>query len=433
MGLLTLTGLSPAAGAELSYSASVNAWGVRVSETIPSGPGATDTLFDGGGPTAMASAGTEGTSYSFASHPYPGPVLVGLPAVLAGSAPQAPRLPDYPYYVEAAHPINPRPDPKAAPGGILAASAGPGEASAQSEFGVGDDATALGHYEVRGAVTRTADSAVAKGTSTVRGLRVGPITIASLESSASATLQGDGQVARESMLTVTGLTIDGQGLSVDDGAIVLADTKVPLADSASTMEALAGAGIEIAYLAERETDAGVASAALAISRQQETPDGGSITVQLILGQVIATINGSATPDSSVVVGDESIPAEDQSAAGAATPDAAFAPGPAANAQSDPVTFEPEPAVDDWAYPDAPPVILPDAGTTGNAAPAGDAPGDESVQLAQPLPAVGAALATANRGSWSFDTRSSYLALAAAVAVVVAVQLAFTTRKWRWNS
>jgi hypothetical protein len=424
VGLITVTARPPAADAELLYTASVNAWGVRVNETIPGGPGAADTLFDGGGPTAGASAASSGSSSSFASYPYPGPVVVSLPSLLAGSIPQA-RLPNYPFYVEASHPTNPRPDPKVAPGGTLSASAGPSESFGYAGAGIGDDATALGHFEARAAVTRTADSAVATGASVGRGIRIGPLEIASLTSTATATLGGDGKLVRDSTLAVTGMTVDGQGLAIVDGAIVLAGTKVPLSEAGGAAKALAGAGIEVAYLAAQETATGLTSSALAVSRRQETPAGLQVTVNFILGQVVASIDGGAVSNEPVAIGNEvAPPAPERSAAEAGGPD--DGPAQVASPSIAFVTGGPSPSLDLPVGTGAP--------FTGSleaaAGPATAAPAPESQPVAT---APAATIATVRRTPWSFDTRSAYLLMAAAVAGAVALEFIFGRRRRGWSS
>ena len=418
----------PTADAELLYTASVNAWGLRINETIPGGPAAADTLFDGGGPTAGAEASSSGSSSSFASYPYPGPVVVSLPSLLAGSIPQV-RLPDYPFHIAASYPTNPRPDPKAAPGGTLSATAGPSEAFGFAGAGVGDDATALGHFEASAAVAKTVDSAVATGASIGRSIKIGPLEIASLTSTATATLAADGTLIRDSKLTVTGMTVSGQGLAVSEGAVVLADTKVPLSEAGAVAKALADAGIEVAYLAAKETTTGLTSSALAVSRRQETPAGLQLTVNFILGQVVTSIDGSAVGGSPVTIGDDvTSPASEQSSAGQVPEAAAEDPGrsseQAAN-MSIPLS-------------DVPPTIAPPvafavesaAGPTTVPGPAAPAASTAPDMTGAPAPA---ALATVRRAPWSFDTRSAYLLMAAAVAAGMVLQLVLGRRKWRWNS
>ena len=424
VGLAALTVRAPGAEADLFYTGSVNAWGLRVSETIPGGPAGTDTLFDGGGPVAGASSGSSGTSSSFASYPYPGAVAVSLPSLLAGSGLAG--LPAYPFYIDASYPTNPRPDPRTAPAGTLVASAGPTDAMGYAGAGFGDEATALGHFEATAAVSKNGGSAVAAGTSVGRNVRFGPLEIGSLVSTAVATLDGEGRLARESTLSVTGMTVDGQGLAVSDGTIVLADSKVPLAEAAGVTKALADAGVNVRYLAAQETTTGLTSAALAVSRTQEIPGGAPVTVQFILGQVSASIDGGVS-DSGVQIGDVAPPATEQSS-GTAPPSEGVSSLPVAEPLAAPalvapvarparergLTFAPSVVV-------APPVV-------SAPAPALSPP---AAVVAAPAPAP-ATLATVRRGTWSFDTESAYLLTAAALLAGVAVEI-LGRRKWRWNS
>lgn len=424
VGLTALTVQAPDADAELFYTASVSAWGLRVSETIPGGPAGADTLFDGGGPVAGASSGSSGTSSSFASYPYPGAVAVSLPSLLAGSGLAG--LPAYPFYIDASYPTNPRPDPRTAPAGTLVASAGPADAMGYAGAGFGDEATALGHFEATAAVSENGGSAVAAGTSVGRTVRFGPLEIGALVSTAVATLDGEGRLTRESTLSVTGMTVDGQGLAVSDGTIVLAGSKVPLAEAGGVTKALADAGVDVRYLAAQETATGLTSAALAVSRTQEIPGGAPVTVQFILGQVSASIDGGVS-DSGVQIGRDVAPPATEQSFGTAPPGAAFSL-PAAEPVAAPTFVAPRAQPARERRVTLAPSIVAAPAVAAAPAPALSPP---TAAVATPAPAP-ATLATVRRGTWSFNTESAYLLTAAALLAGVAVEI-LGRRKWRWNS
>jgi hypothetical protein len=240
---------------------------------------------------------------------------------------------------------------------------------------------------------------------------------------------------RDSTLTVTGMTVDGQGLAVADGAVVLADTKVPLAEAGSVAKTLADAGIEVAYLAAKETATGLTSSALTVSRRQETPAGLQVTVNLVLGQVVASIDGSAVSNEPVAIGNDVTPPASEQPAAPADTTAAATSGPAdPTFGADGLTLSSDPA-SDVAAPSAP-------SSFGVAGPSRLAPGpipesattavSEAAAPTAPTPAT-ATLATVRRKPWSFDTRSGYLVMAAGVAAGVALQLILGRRRRGWTS
>jgi hypothetical protein len=294
-----VTQLPPVAGAALIYTGSADASGVRVSETLPGGPGS-DTLINGGGPVAQAVLTSNGTSTSFASNPYPGDVPVSFPGTMAGLAPQAPRIPDYPLYVRAEYPASPAPTASSFPGTNLVATAQRSEAASSASTGGGDQDNGAGRYQSSARVTSAAGAVRAVANSTGRSISLGPLQIGSFASTATAILQPDGGLTRQSSLDIGGLTVAGQGVIVQNGVLLLAGTKVPLQGS-PLAPTLTQSGLEVSYLAAEDTPTGLISEALVVRRAQSTPRG-VVTVALTFGQAIASISGSVVPDPLVSVG-----------------------------------------------------------------------------------------------------------------------------------
>jgi hypothetical protein len=416
-------GPAPKAGAALAYTASAAATGVRISETIPGSPAA-DTLVDGGGAVAQALLATGGTSTGFASNPYPGATAVAFPSQLRGLAPQLPSVPDYPFYVTATYPTNPNPDAVASPGGVLSAAAGPTEVTARAASGGTATGTALGRLEARTRVTGGNDSVRSEATSIAQTLVFGPLTIASVVSAATVTLGTDGQLVRHSSLEVTGMDVNGQALTVSKGRIVLAGTGVPLPDDGPLAVALARAGVEIGYVAPRQTDNGLISEALVIRRIQDTPNG-QARIVLSFGEAVAAIDGTVLPDTPGLADGPGAPD-----AGTLPESVAAVPSAAEATASAPVseTTPSQPAL--LRAGDGVPVET--SSLAGRSAGAGAAAPEVA---APPIPiAPPVRLATPSAVSfWRFNLESSYLALAAGTLIAAAAHLITGGVKRRWNS
>jgi hypothetical protein len=407
----SVTMMPPTAGATLVFTASSAASGVRISETVAGSPGA-ETLVDGGGPTAQALLTSGATSTGFASFPYPGDTAVSLPGQLAGLAPQVPRLPDYPFYVRADQ-TNPEPPPVETPLATLEAKAGPSESTSTAATGAGgtEDGVTVDRLEALARSVNGEHSVTATATGRASGVAMGPLRIASIESVAGVVLDATGSLQRTSRLRVDGLTVDGQGLAIENGNIVLAAGKVALPDTGPVRKALAAAGLDLEYVARQDTATGLVSEGIAVRRTQETPNG-PVTVRFAFGQAAASIDGSLAPDLAV---------PDLGGGGAVDLPPAIAPGPS------PAVPSPVPASAGSLF--APPS---DPALDGSqATPAGASVGSLSelsgpdgagVGLPSDVPAGAPpqlAAAPALRAAPFFDVATSYLAIVAAGAVALA--------------
>jgi len=413
----TVTGRAPGAEAALGYTASAAATGVRISETVPGSPGA-ETLIDAGSPASQALLAVGGTSTAFASDPYPGPVATAFPGQLRGLAPQLPPVPDYPYYVSASYPTNPTPDAVASPGGVLTATAGPNEVRARAASGRTANGMSVARLEARTEVTGGEDSVRSQARSIAETVVLGPLTIGSVSSTATVTLQADGQLVRQSSLEVTGLRLNDQALAISHGAVVLAGTEVPLPQGSPLAEALSKAGLEISYLAPRQTDNGLISEALVVRRIQDTPNG-TARIIFTFGQAVSAIDGTVLPEAPALATSPDNPARSEAV-------------PAAE------VISALPIIDDAPALPAPGdlVTAPSASTPAVPAVAGPVehlPGPPELSAA-PAVAPPVQLATpAARRFWRFDVTSSYLALAFVTAAAVGIQLVTGGVRRRWSS
>jgi hypothetical protein len=302
VGSSAITAMPPVAGAALVFTATSGASALRVSESVAGSPGA-ETLIDGGGPIAQTVLASGGAGTSFASFPYPGETAVAFPGQLAGLAPQLPRLPDYPFYVRADQ-TDPEPALVEIPGGKLAATASPSEArstAAVAAAATPDGTAGVGQLEASARSAVSDESVTATATARTSGIAIGPLRIASLVSTATAAVDPAGALTRTSSVRIEGMTLDGQGLAIENGEVVLAGAKAPLPDTGPVKEALAQAGLDIEYLAREETPTGIVGEGFAVRRTHDTPNG-PVTVRFAFGQAAASIAGTIAPDLGLPVG-----------------------------------------------------------------------------------------------------------------------------------
>lgn len=417
--------LPPVAGAALIYTGSADSAGVRVSETLPGAPGS-DTLINGGGPVAQAVLTSNGTSTSFASNPYPGDVPVSFPGTMAGLAPQAPRIPDYPLYVRAEYPTNPTPTAASFPGTNLLATAQRSEAASSASTGGGDQDNGVGQYQSSARVISAAGTVKAVANSAGRSISLGPLQIGSFASTATAILQPDGGLARQSSLDIAGLTVAGQGVIVQNGVLLLAGTKVPLQGS-PLAQTLTQSGLEVSYLAAEDTPTGLISEALVVRRAQATPRG-TLTVALTFGQAIASISGSVVPDTPVSVGADDGPTAMGGGGAGVPPGAAPPPVPDATA-----------GIDGGRSPRSPMAAalsgsgLPASGTVDLGSVA-DAEGAQLIPAGSPaVPAAVALARPAASGAPLLDVRSSYRLIAGVLLLIVSARFIASRVSLPWNS
>jgi len=216
---------------------------------------------------------TSGPSgYSLASLAFPGPLIADLGSVITQTSPscQPPfAVPVYPLRAEAFFPQGPTDsDASPVPGGRMHAVAnGP----ASSAFGALDDLVFPAVFSI-GSATGTSstaggdDAAVTKARSVVSGFKLlaGAISIDSIVTDLSATSTGTGGKT-EGVTTVSGATIGGQKVTIDENGVTLAGTGVGAVGlllkqlGTSLNDALVQSGITIKVVDHRETkDGGLA-------------------------------------------------------------------------------------------------------------------------------------------------------------------------------
>ena len=319
--------ISPArpAGAAANFHGVATADAIRVTLVVPNAP-ATSSIVDGGAWSAQAVVTSAGTSQAYASNPYPGDTVVSLPGTLAGFG--APGVPPYPLYAASMHPDTKHAEIGNGPFHLVAdstavtsdASASSGQ-SGEQKAGVAA-ATASVHQEGDGGV-------VSRSESRIDGFAAGPLKIASIVSGAITKLPPGGELERSSHLDVSGLAVNDAAVRLTPQGLVVADKTVPV-DPKAIAEALAKAGVSIAYVAPEETPNGIIGAGVRVTSSVQLPGSGTSQATWIFGRSLALID-SAQGDTGVLpeVGSTDVPFQPPSPSTSAEP----APPAASSADS----------------------------------------------------------------------------------------------------
>ncbi|HEV7863810.1 MAG TPA: hypothetical protein VGR20_13955, partial [Acidimicrobiia bacterium] len=325
MALVGVTFQTPA-GASLSFTATAIGDGLRLTMTVPNGPG-TDQPIDGGGPTAQALVSSSGASKAFASFPYPGEIAVTTPGLLAAVG--VPGVPQYPAYQGSDYPSVPNGHFEA-PGYRLDASSeasgSKGEAAAGAPDGRG------GSVRSAAAVVPQADgSVVATGEFVASNLHAGDVVVGEGASRASVAYGDDGVPRRSSQFTVTGLSVGGVLVALGPEGLSLGDHHSAIPAASSVLTPLGGSGVKLEYLQPEETEHGIISAGLRITLPgSPATGGGALTV--VLGRASAAVNGVALSA--------------DAATGAAPDVPVMSPEDSSTAPAAPGGSDPAPAVED---------------------------------------------------------------------------------------
>jgi hypothetical protein len=254
-------------------------------QTVIPGAPVTSNVIDGGGPTAQALLSSSGAAQGFAAFPYPGDTAVAGASTAAGALGSAgvpvPNLPtSYPFAVTA-DANSPEQQVGSGPYALQAKTSDAGaESSARSGFGQ-EGAAEFGVVVSEASVKRSAGTVTAGALSRSSAMRIGPLALGNMTSSAKVTLNGDGATTRASTLEITGATVSGTPVGAPPG------------DAAAFVkalnEALAPSRMRVEYAPAEETPGGVISGALAVTTP--FPVGATEgTFRLLFGRVTAVIH-----------------------------------------------------------------------------------------------------------------------------------------------
>ena len=245
-----------------------------------------------------------------------------------------------------------------------------------------------------------------------------------IRSTAKVVLGPDGTVTRSSAFEVSGLEVAGVKVAVGRDGLVLGKDTTALPSAADLEKALAEAGIQFRLLAAVETEDAIEGQGLEITLTRETGSAVTpVTLRLRFGRAIASV-GRTGGDLVATPLPAPVPAQAGSPGPGSPSDAALSPGPAANIGSPlapPVTGAIAASVGAIPFP------VEDGNFTPPGPPSSAAGADEAAvaivvpSLRSPAPrTLGMANATVR-----FDTRSSYLVLAAIAAFLGALVILVT--------
>ncbi|MPY79406.1 MAG: hypothetical protein GEV04_13140 [Actinophytocola sp.] len=248
-------------------------------------------------------------SWSFAGAPYPGENMAALPASLRNSGLP---VPDYPAYTSSRYPSSQR-SAKSEHGYTLRASSEETSSESAAHTGANDDtASALSlAASAMSAVDPAAGTSRAHAESDLRPITIkGVLELGRIHSTATATMTRDGEVRRDSLLSVGQTSVAGQRVRItQDGIEAVGKTvDMPRPDPAAALEA---AGITMRYLAASKTKRGVLSAGIEVLvRYRDAERGEAYQAHYALGRTFAaaaevTANESGVFGGAVPTGTES--------------------------------------------------------------------------------------------------------------------------------
>jgi hypothetical protein len=280
-------------GGQGSFRGTATAEGVRVG-VLAGGAPVSSQVVDGASPIAQAALDSTIGSSAFASVLYPGDTVVTTPGLVAGFSGGATSevIPPYPLIAIAGSTTAPESRAEA-PGTSMQAEGSDRRGSATATTGTGQGAATF----TTTATTELGDddTVVASAATEAVGVAVGPLQLGKVTARSLARRGPSGKLERESDFEVSGITVGGAAVKLTPEGLVVGETAVPL--SASPLQpVLDAAKVSLRYVAEQETEDGVVSAGLVVTRTQELP--GSVTpveVSYTLGRASAAVSGVALP------------------------------------------------------------------------------------------------------------------------------------------
>jgi hypothetical protein len=300
-----------------SFSGVASADGIRFTTSAP-GFLVVEDYVDGGGPTAQAAVSDIEGNRGFASVPYPGELAIAGPGLFAVATGQ--QFPGhYPFYVASAHPTTPT-NAFEAPGLSMKTASDANSASSAARFGPNDEGDGGGARSTAN-VVRDAAGITSEATGVANAVKVGPVEILGFTSTAKVHRGASGDPERASAMQFSAMKVADTAVGVRDGQFVVAGTTVPLDGFAPVQKALADAGVSVEMVQATETDDGVVSPGIEITRRQPAEQAGTtMVVRYALGRTLAAakveagtgspgldLGGTPAPDFGASVGDSGSP------------------------------------------------------------------------------------------------------------------------------
>jgi hypothetical protein len=304
-GIMTARGATPSVG---SFTVSARADAVAIDIVDPAAPlFPNGEITDATPGTAQARLDSLGESDAFASSPYPGDSIAGLPSLIngLGGSGALPPLPAYPFIVNSSYPSTPTADQTQGPYSLTASSSTNASAAAARTGVVTSSSPSVANIDA--AATASLDPTTGKMTASADditdALSFGSLlTVGDISSHAKLVDVPGMPASLQSSFSVGSTTIAGITVGFTDKGLQLGpDTFSPVLPAVLNA-LLAKAGITVTYLPAVRTPTSLESGGLAITVAMNVPSQGIVSATTTLGRVsvetasvIAAPAATATP------------------------------------------------------------------------------------------------------------------------------------------
>lgn len=238
-----------------------------------------------------------GISQAFASAPYPGNFAATLPGTINGVADGRVSVPSYPYYVASSSPATPK---SSQSHGLFAleATSAPDESAGEATaalLATAEQSIGSVHSASRVALDRATHTITARAVTKILGLRVGPLRIGEVTSSAVVKGPIGEAPTKTSSFDVTSMSVNDVAVTLDKEGLKLGPEATPVPDIGAVTKILEAAGISVVYIPAAETPTGIESAGMAIRYTAKVPERGDVLVTIQLGRVTAKAASTLGP------------------------------------------------------------------------------------------------------------------------------------------
>lgn len=307
-----------------TYHADAAADGLRITVVVPHAA-FSNTVMDGGGPSARAILDTAGRSEAFASFPYPGANIVGVPPIIAGASGGKLNPPAYPFWVGSSYPSVPKGESGGGPYLIKAESSDSAStATASAGLDAGGQA-AVGLAKSETSTVAGVEAVTAQAMTDVTSFALGPLRLGRVFSTVKTVFGSDGVLTRQADTQVVGAMVGDTPVAITPKGLVVGGSAAPL-DTAPARELLTRAKINVELMPRQDAASGVTAPAVRITQEDQSGQSGMQTTYL-LGAASAFVDGVASGASKETpAGDmgSSPPGNDGSSPSPATPPGASA-------------------------------------------------------------------------------------------------------------
>ena len=287
-----LPGRASAVGLK-AFSGSATAEGVRLSLSATNAP-VTNTPVDGTAPIAEAALDSLGSSQAFASSPYPGYYAVAGPGLIRALSQGRLDLPGYPLYARSEYPATPQQQVEH-PLVALAAESSENHARGVARSGLDQDATSSGVRQLSEAAVRVAENrtdATADASSSVYGLRLGPLALTEFQARARIVRSATGETTRTATSGGSG-KFGSVEFRISDDGIHLAGQPV----GEPPEQVVSGNGASLTWLRPESDDRHVASPVLILTFVQPVPGNISpVGMRIVIGRAQASLTTESLPE-----------------------------------------------------------------------------------------------------------------------------------------